>query len=246
MPIVQVPSNNGFKGPQDNVAYENVGAGTTATNGTPSSYTHFSFGGPLCCVVMTYSIFYSTATPTFAFSFGGQALTDLGGVTYLTGANVLFTGIAYKLGGIPNGTSTVVATATGGTVHDFAVNTVSFQNVGGFPASNNAVANNTNTAATCSLTSPPGCSTLAVISPNGQGLTGINHPFIWNDSLFNSITCVIPNTTTNRTATFSATLTAATNWGEILFSMSPPPYTSSLVGPRGRALGTAIPRASTF
>jgi hypothetical protein len=246
MPIVQFPPNNGYHSPQNGVFYEAVGTGNTATTGS-LSWTHSSLGGPLCCILITYSISYSTTAPTITMVYGGVPMTNLGGVNYLTGATVLATGIGYVLGGVPAGSQTVTATAVGGTIHDFAANSLSFLNVAGFPVSNSATANANSTSATCALsTGFAGCMTLGVISPNGIGLTGINHPFVWNDGLFNSIACPIPNTSANPTVTLSATLTSATTWGEILFAMAPPIITNSLTGPKGQALSTAIPRASTF
>lgn len=244
MPIVQFPLNNGYQAPQNSVFYESVGGGDTDTTGS-LSWTHNSAGGPTCCVVMTYSLYYSGSTPTFGFNFGGQALTNLGGVNLITGTNVMFTGIAYKLGGIPSGSSAVTATLTGGTIHDFEANTFAFQNVGGFPASNNSSSTATGTSATCSLAAPPGCMSLGVICPDGVAMSGITYPFQWNDGLFNSIASIIPHTTANPTAILSATLTTSAPWGEVLFSMAPPVFTVSTVGPLGRGFSTAIPRAST-
>lgn len=247
--ISQFPYNNGYRSPEDSVFFENFGTGSAVTGTGTTSWTHASAGGSLCCAVAMFSLYYSKAPTSLTFTYGGLPMNYIGGVNYYVSTSVLFAGLAYLYGvNVPSGTQTVNANLTGGTIADFAINSFTYQNVGGFPTSpGNATASGNSTAATCSLGGVwPGCMVIGTISPNGNGLTGLNYPFVWNDSLFNSVVCNVPVTTTNPTAVLSGTLTAATYWGELLFSMAPPLNTQSLVGPKGQSLSTAIPRASTF
>lgn len=241
----QWTTNNGYEGPENNVFYENIGAGNSAvTNVSSLTWNHSSFGGPNCLVVGIATIYFTGGTKTMAMSYGGTGMNFMTQSAYLTGTN-LETIAMWALAAPASGTQTVTLTLTGAaTVHDVSGNTLSLQNVGSTNVLTNS-ANGTGTAASVSITSlSAGATCVGAIAANGEGQTG---QFIWSDGLFATILGTVPITINNApTGTYSSTLTASSQWGAVMLAASPPVIRQSLLGPKGHDPSVQIARSSLY